>query len=99
MPGLNRRAREKVDTGDASRGGVPTPLVAIALVLMLPIRLAGAQSAIGQSPAAGKVDFNREIRSILAKNCFPCHGQDEAKRAKGLRLDRRDSAINPLKNG
>ena len=46
-----------------------------------------------------KVDFNREVRPILAKNCFACHGQDEAKRAKGLRLDRRDAAVKPLKSG
>ena len=46
-----------------------------------------------------KVDYNREVRPILAKNCFACHGQDEAKRAKGLRLDRRESATQPLKSG
>jgi mono/diheme cytochrome c family protein len=46
-----------------------------------------------------KVDYNREVRPILAKNCFACHGQDEAKRAKGLRLDRRESAVKPLKSG
>src|SRR4051812_16082161 len=56
-------------------------------------------------PAGGKadttrpVDFNREVRPILAKNCFACHGTDEAKRAKGLRLDRRQEAIKPLKSG
>ena len=50
-------------------------------------------------PKAHKVDFNREVRPILAKNCFACHGQDEAKRAKGLRLDRRESAVKPLKSG
>ncbi|HEV3120477.1 MAG TPA: DUF1553 domain-containing protein [Isosphaeraceae bacterium] len=44
------------------------------------------------------VDFNREIRPILSKNCFPCHGQDEAHRAKGLRLDKRDVAIKPLED-
>ena len=48
---------------------------------------------------AAKVDYNREVRPILAKNCFACHGQDEAKRAKGLRLDRRDAATQPLKSG
>ena len=50
-------------------------------------------------PRARRVDFNREVRPILAKNCFACHGQDEAKRAKGLRLDRRESAVKPLKSG
>jgi hypothetical protein len=51
------------------------------------------------SPKTQRVDFNREVRPILAKNCFACHGQDEAKRAKGLRLDRREAAIKPLKSG
>jgi hypothetical protein len=46
-----------------------------------------------------KIDFIREVRPILAKNCFACHGPDEAKRAKGLRLDLRESAIQPLKSG
>jgi Protein of unknown function (DUF1553)/Protein of unknown function (DUF1549)/Planctomycete cytochrome C len=53
----------------------------------------------GASASKRKVDFNREVRPILAKNCFACHGQDEAKRAKGLRLDVRESAIKPLKSG
>ena len=53
----------------------------------------------GASASKPKVDFNREVRPILAKNCFACHGQDEAKRAKGLRLDVRESAIKPLKSG
>ena len=51
------------------------------------------------SPKTRKVDFNRDVRPILAKNCFACHGQDEAKRAKGLRLDRREAAVKPLKSG
>jgi hypothetical protein len=46
-----------------------------------------------------KVDFIREVRPILAKSCFACHGPDEAKRAKSLRLDLRESAIKPLKSG
>ena len=76
------------------------PCCLIALGLVLPIGPSSRSSAAErQVEFAGKVDYNREVRPILARNCFACHGQDEAKRAKGLRLDRRESAVKPLKNG
>jgi hypothetical protein len=55
--------------------------------------LACAASA-GDDPP---VDYNREVRPILAKNCFPCHGSDEKKRRAGLRLDEREAALTPGK--
>jgi hypothetical protein len=70
----------------------------IALGLLASPGLASAAEP-GASTAKRKIDYNREVRPILTKNCFACHGQDEAKRAKGLRLDVRDSALKPLKNG
>ncbi len=54
------------------------------------------------SPALGgeaTVDYNRDVRPILAKNCFACHGQDESHRAAKLRLDRRETALLPRKRG
>src|SRR5262249_30648898 len=39
------------------------------------------------------LEYNRDIRPILAENCFACHGPDKAARKGKLRLDRRDEAI------
>jgi hypothetical protein len=38
------------------------------------------------------VDFGREIRPILAKNCFACHGPDESARQASMHLDTRKAA-------
>jgi hypothetical protein len=43
--------------------------------------------------AAAPVEYNRDIRPILAENCFFCHGQDPNKRQGELRLDVRDAAL------
>ena len=45
------------------------------------------------------VTFNKDIRPILADNCFNCHGQDAGSRKSGLRLDVRDDAIKGGKSG
>src|SRR5262245_5543940 len=45
-------------------------------------------------PAApGKLEYNRDVRPILADNCFACHGPDSAARKADLRLDQRDMAM------
>lgn len=48
---------------------------------------------------AQPIDYARQVRPILSRNCFPCHGQDEGKRAGGLRLDVREAATRPLDDG
>jgi hypothetical protein len=40
-----------------------------------------------------KIEYNRDVRPILAENCFACHGPDSAARKADLRLDQRDAAI------
>ncbi len=37
-------------------------------------------------------DFGRDVRPILAKHCFTCHGPDPDARESDLRLDQQDSA-------
>ncbi len=77
----------------------PLALMALGLLASVVLDPVAPAADPGASTAKRTVDYNREVRPILAKNCFACHGQDEAKRAKGLRLDIRESAVKPLKNG
>jgi hypothetical protein len=45
------------------------------------------------------VDFSRDVRPILAKHCFKCHGPDDKARKAKLRLDVREAALRPAKSG
>ncbi|MBP7140635.1 MAG: PSD1 domain-containing protein [Opitutaceae bacterium] len=45
------------------------------------------------------IEYNRDIRPILADNCFKCHGQDAGSREAKLRLDIREDAILGGKSG
>ncbi|MCA9202117.1 MAG: hypothetical protein KDA59_03695, partial [Planctomycetales bacterium] len=39
------------------------------------------------------LEYNRDVRPILAEYCFACHGPDSAARKADLRLDQREAAI------
>jgi hypothetical protein len=58
-----------------------------------PFVLAALACIGGLASAQTKLEYNRDIRPILAENCFACHGPDSASRKASLRLDEREAAI------
>ena len=59
-------------------------------LLLLPLVAAQAETPI---------DFQRQVRPVLSDNCFQCHGPDSTTRMAGLRLDRKEDALEVRKNG
>jgi hypothetical protein len=62
------------------------------LLLVLAFAFGGCCIASAEIPADG-IDFNRDVRPILAEKCFHCHGPDQASLQADLRLDSREAAI------
>lgn len=70
-------------------------LTVMGLLIVSTILLAaGPSSARAEQPSAERrLEYNLDVRPILAEACFNCHGADSASRKGGLRLDQRDSAV------
>ena len=74
-------------------------VVAISISVGLVLQRSSAIEQPAETTAAnGAVDFNTDIRPILARNCFLCHGPDSSTREAGLRLDIRPAALAPTRN-
>ena len=73
--------------------------------LLLPVLLAcGAAffvrpGCVSHAAAADKVDFQRQIRPLLADKCFACHGRDDEHRQGEMRLDLRETALKGGESG
>ncbi|REK17597.1 MAG: DUF1549 domain-containing protein [Planctomycetota bacterium] len=75
-----------------SRSALSTRCAAALLILLL----SGAASAAGEE---ARVEFDRDIRPLLAQKCLLCHGPDSSARQADLRLDLESSAKAPRDDG
>ena len=62
----------------------------VSSVARLPV--AFALLTLPRAVAQDAIDYGRDVRPLLARHCFPCHGPDESTRRAKLRLDRAEFA-------
>ena len=51
---------------------------------------------LGMAGASWGTDFARDVRPLLARHCFKCHGPDDQAREADLRLDHEQGAKRDL---
>jgi mono/diheme cytochrome c family protein len=74
----------------------------LALAVAIFSAVAALWSGTNRSATAADVDFDRDIKPVLSRNCFQCHGFDPEKRkggTHGLRLDNAAGATEDLGSG
>ena len=69
---------------------MPSVQHTIPLLLLLAF---SAADLFGADGAAKPVSFVRDVRPLLARNCFACHGPDDKHREAELRLDTREGVL------
>ncbi len=75
---------------------ITNPIRHLAQNNLCPLLIAAGVILVTASKAAEKIEFNRDVRPILADNCFQCHGPDVKARKAKLRLDQKEGATRDL---
>ncbi len=72
-----------------AKNTVPLLLALVYCLTILPI----VSAEPGRQPVQTELNYNLDIRPILADNCYACHGPDEKARQAELRLDTKAGAF------
>src|SRR5947209_11041246 len=70
----------------------------LAILSFVAVRPAVAGAPAGPAYAE-PVDFQRDVRPLLSRHCFKCHGPDDKARKAKLRLDVREAATKGGRSG
>jgi mono/diheme cytochrome c family protein len=71
--------------------------VRIALTVLAASSLVACTTATAAAATKGEVNFSRDVKPLLARRCFACHGPDAGE--GGLRFGDRESALAELDSG